>query len=173
MGWDGMSTYGIPEKMTTDNGPPYDSDNMRDYAEEKGFVMDPVSPEDPQCNGFAENFVKFLCKMVHTAVAERKDPKIELYNYLLQYRATPYTTTGKAPSEVLFGRKIQTKLPQVFTKMQGDDIESVRERHDRRKQKQKEHFDRRNRAHEKHVRFNDKVLIKQEKSTMKTPFEPR
>ena len=88
-----FSTHGIPEKMTTDNGPPYDSDNMRDYAEEKGFLMDPVSPEDPQCNGFAENFVKFLCKMVHTAVAERKDPKIELYNYLLQYQATPHTTT--------------------------------------------------------------------------------
>ena len=43
-----------------------------------------------------------LCKLVHTAIAEGKDPKRELHNQLLQYRATPHTTLGKSPAEVWY-----------------------------------------------------------------------
>ena len=63
---------------------------MAEYAKEMGFKLSPVSPEDPQCNGFAENFVKFLCKLLHTASVEGKDPRAELYKYLLHHRATPH-----------------------------------------------------------------------------------
>lgn len=37
-----------------------------------------------------------------------------MYNFLLNYRATPHTTTGRTPSELLFNRIIKTKLPQVI-----------------------------------------------------------
>ena len=85
-----FSTHHIPDSFTTDNGPPYSSDEMAEYAKEMGFKLLPVSPEDPQCNGFAENFVKFLCKLLHTASVEGKDPRAELYKYLLHYRATHF-----------------------------------------------------------------------------------
>ena len=75
-----------------------------------GFKHHPVTPKDPQSNGLAESFMKLLCELVHTAIVEGKDPKRELHNYLLQYRATHHTTLGKSSAEVLFGRKIQTKL---------------------------------------------------------------
>jgi len=78
-----FATHGIPETVTSDNGPPYPSEEMQKYATQKGFDLTPVSPEDPNCNGFAENFVKQMCKLVHTAVIEKKDPKAELYSYLL------------------------------------------------------------------------------------------
>jgi hypothetical protein len=61
---------------------------MSEYAKYIGFELTPVTPEDPQSNGFAENFVKLVCKLVHTAVADHKDPKEEVQNFLLQYRAT-------------------------------------------------------------------------------------
>ena len=83
-----FATHGIPETLTTDNGPPYSSHDMSEYAKYMGFELTPVTPEDPQSNGFAENFVKLMCKLVHTAVADRKDPKEEVQNFLLQYRAT-------------------------------------------------------------------------------------
>ena len=60
-----FSTHGIPESLATDNGPPYSSHEIAEYAKEMGFKLSPVSPEDLQCNGFAENFVKFLCKLLH------------------------------------------------------------------------------------------------------------
>ena len=87
---------------------------MRKYAKEMGIQMTPVTPEDPQSNGFAEVFVKILCKLLHTAAAEGKDPRREVEKYLLQYRATPHPTTGKSPAEMLYNRKIRTKLPQWF-----------------------------------------------------------
>ena len=79
-----FSCHGIPETLSCDNGSPYPSLDMEMYAKEMGFSVTPVTPKDPQCNGFAENFVKSMCKLLHTAVAEGKDAKAELHKHLLQ-----------------------------------------------------------------------------------------
>ena len=168
-----MATHGIPETVSSDNGPPYPSDDMETYAAEKGFSLTPVSPCDPQCNGFAENFIKQLCKLVHTSVVECRDPKVELYNYLLQYRETPHGSTGLSPAEMLFGRKIQTKFPQIFVQKESEVIKKARQRHDQKKADQKKHFDRRNRAKSKEVKVGDQVLIKQKKTTLHPPYDPK
>ena len=108
-----FATHGIPERLTTDNGPPYSSDEMKQYAKEMGIRPDAVAPKDPQCNGFAENFVKTLCKLLHTCSTEGKDPRKELNKFLLQYRATPHLPTGRSPAEMLFNRRIRTKIPNT------------------------------------------------------------
>ena len=36
-----IATHGIPESITSDNGPPYPSDDMESYATEKGFALTP------------------------------------------------------------------------------------------------------------------------------------
>ena len=36
----------------------------------------------------------------------------ELQKYPLAYRSTPHTTTGITPAELLYGRKITTKMPE-------------------------------------------------------------
>jgi transposase InsO family protein len=48
-----FATHGIPETLTTDNGPPYSSHDMSEYAKYMGFELTPVTPEDLQSNGFA------------------------------------------------------------------------------------------------------------------------
>jgi hypothetical protein len=42
-----------------------------------------------------ENVYKGLKKTIRVATIERKNWKEELYNFLLNYRATPHTTTGR------------------------------------------------------------------------------
>lgn len=37
--------------------------------------------------------------------------EIAPYSFLRHYRATPHSTTGKTPAELLFGRKLCTTLP--------------------------------------------------------------
>ena len=167
-----FSGHGIPETVTCDNGPPYSGYEMGRYAQEMGFELTPVSPEDPQGNGFAENFVKLLCKLLHTAAAEKKDPRVELHKYLLQYRATPHSTTGKSPAEMLFNRKIKTKLPQYFIKAENKERKEICMAHDLKKSKQKEYFDKRQRVQFKDIKPGDEVLIKQKKTTIKPPFNP-
>ena len=167
-----FSTHGIPENLTTDNGPPYPSHAMSEYAKHMGFALTPVTPDDPQSNGFAENFVKQMCKLVHTAVADRKDPKEEIYNFLLQYRATPHSTTEYSPAELLFGRKIKTKLPQILIRQETDRQRSMRKQHDAKKLAQKEYFDKRYRSHQKPLKPGNRVLLRQDKSTTKPPYDP-
>ena len=168
-----FSAQGIPEKVTADNGPPYPCHEMREYASEMGFKMDLLTPEDPQSNGFAEVFVKILCKLIHTSVAEGKDPREELHKYLLHYRATPHPTTGKSPAEMLNNRKIRTKLPQYFKMNEGPEASQIRKEHDAKKMIQKKNFDKGRRVQQKVVKTGDKILVKQQKSTTKPPFDPK
>ena len=167
-----FASHGIPETVSCDNGPPYPSHEMKLYAQEMGFQLTPVSPNDPQGNGFAENFVKVMCKLLHTAVDEQKDPRQELHKYLLQYRATPHCTTEKSPAEMLYNRKLKTKLPQIIPNKDTDEQKRTREIHDSKKLKQKEYFDKRRNAKPRSVNVGDQVLVKQNKSTTKPPFDP-
>lgn len=152
--------------------PPYPSFEMDAYAKEMGFEMKPTTPNDPAANGFAEVFVKILCKLLHTSVAEGKDPKAELYKYLLHYRATPHPTTGVSPSEMLNGRRLRTKLPFLNLKPEDESIKEIRKRHDDKKLEQKRNFDRRRKAKVKDIKVGDSILVRQEKSTTKPPFDP-
>ena len=167
-----MATHGIPEELITDNGSPYFSQEMQKYAAKMGFKHKTVNPLDPQSNGFAENFVKLMCKLVHTATVEGKDPKKELNTYLLQYRSCIHSTTRKSPAELLFGRQIKNKLPQFYYHQDTPDIAQVREKHDKSKAQQKLLADNRRKPKEKLINVGDKILIKQTKSTTKPPFDP-
>ena len=167
-----FATHGIPEKLTTDNGPPYSSDEMERYAKEMGIELTPVAPNDPQCNGFAENYVKTLCKLIHTCAVEGKDARKELNKFLLQYRAIPHLSTSRSPAEMLYNRRIRTKLPIHQVDSENEDRKGVREQHDSRKREQKRQFDKRHRATAKNIEVGDQVLVKQQKSTTCPPFNP-
>ena len=145
---------------------------MEEYAREMGIKLKPVTPKDPQANGFVENFVKTICKLLHTCAAEDKNPQKELNRFLLQYRAAPHLTTDRSPAEMLFNRRIRTKLPQFPSKEESKDKQEVRRTHDAKKLKQKAYFDKGRRAYRKKVSVGDKVLIQQQSSTTDPPFNP-
>ena len=111
-----------------------------------------------------------MCKLLHTAASENKDPKIELYSYLLHHRATPHSTTGRSPAELLFNHKLQTKLPQIFTVKECDDLKDMREHHDEKRLLQKKYFDIHKCAKPKDIAVGEKVLIQQ--NTFKPPCDP-
>ena len=51
------SLLGIPDKVTHDNGPPYNSRAWREYAQEKGFKLNPCTQEHPKSNSIVERFM--------------------------------------------------------------------------------------------------------------------
>ena len=86
-----------------------------------GFKHYLVTPRWAQANGEVERQMRSLMKRIQIAIAERKCYKT-VQRYLNAYRNTPHSITGKAPSEMLFGRKLRVKIPslgQVY-----DDIET-------------------------------------------------
>jgi hypothetical protein len=89
------------------------------------------------------------------------------------YRATPHSTTGKSPSELLQNRKMRLKLPSVIPKPEGRMQEEAKAKHEAERKKQKEYADKRRRAKVKPVLVGDEVLVKQDKTTTKPPWDPK
>ena len=51
-------------------------------------------------------------KVLHTANVEQKNWKQALHKFLRNYKATPYTSTGKSPAEIMFpNRAFKTRIP--------------------------------------------------------------
>ena len=103
-----FATHGLPSRVITDNGPPFNSRELKDYMDENGISFTPITPLWPQANAEAENFNKVLEKTIRTAQIEGRDWKRELYRFLLNYRATPHITTKHSPAKLLFNREIRT-----------------------------------------------------------------
>ena len=154
-----LGLFGNVERVASDGGPPYDSREFRKMAKRMGFYHHITTPENPQANGFVEVFQKVLVKMVHTAVVERR----LVHRYLASYRAAPQKKTGKSPYELMFNRKMMTKLPQAPIKPNQKLDQEVRKKHDAAKAKQKEYADHRRRAKEKVIKVGDEVLVQQKK----------
>ena len=166
--------HGIPETVTSDNGPPYRSRDWKAYAKQQGFKHLPCSPEHPEGNGVAERFMATIVKVVHAAIAENKDPKVEIDRRLLNYRNTAHPSTGKTPSQLMMGRTIRTKIPRVMKMLDTKaDLREARQTDQLTRQKRKETRDKRKTAQPRDIKIGDKVLISQRKTTTKPPFNPK
>ena len=65
-----FSTHGIPDTLRSDNGPPFTSNEIRDYMQENGVNHKKITPLWPQANSEAENFMKPLMKAIRSANTE-------------------------------------------------------------------------------------------------------
>ena len=57
--------------------------------------------------------MKTVKKCIEAAKTEHKPWKTELCKFLRNYRSTPHTFTGIAPTTALFKRPMRNKLPQL------------------------------------------------------------
>jgi hypothetical protein len=105
------------------------------------------------------------------ANTEHRSWKQEIHTFLRNYRATPHGTTDLLPAELLFGRKINTKLPNLTNKTNNDN--NVRVNDTKRKQKMKEYFELKRNTKPADLKVGDNVLVKREKKNkLSTPFNP-
>ena len=97
--------------LVTDNGPNFVSNEFETFLSKNGIRHITSAPYHPSTNGQAENTVKsFKSFLRHRG---EDDWKIKLDKFLFQYRVTPHTTTGVAPSELMIGRRLRTVLDLV------------------------------------------------------------
>ena len=153
-------TYALPLPLRTDNGPQFVSDYFEKYLEENGIEHRRTTPLWPQANGEIERQNRSILKRLCIAQAEGRNWRSEMDDFLMMYRSTPHSTTGVSPAELLFGRRIRTKLPQLQEFTVGDE---VRDRDSERKEKGKVYADCKRNAQESKIQEGDKVLLRQEK----------
>lgn len=165
-----FTTHGLPQSLRSDNGPQFRSEVFEQYLENNGIEHRKTTPLWPQANGEVERQNRSLLKRMKIAQAEGKEWKTEVRKYLVAYRSTPHTTTGVSPAELLFGRKMRTKLPEL--KEESTESE-MRDRDGKMKAKTKWYADKKRNAHESYLAPGDQVLVKQErKNKLSTSFAP-
>jgi transposase InsO family protein len=96
-----------PEEVVSDNGPQYSSVEFKQFAETWEFQHTTSSPGYPRSNGFAERMVQTVKKLLSKA----RDSGQDVYLALLNWRATPISSTiSLSPAELLNGRRYKTRL---------------------------------------------------------------
>jgi hypothetical protein len=170
---DMFTTHGLPISITTDNGPQFISKEFTEFIQEEGIEHHFITPLWPQANGEVERQNRTMMKAIRAAQVEGKDWKRELNKFLFAYRTTPHQTTGVAPAELMFKRKLRTKLPEARTYTETYTDESVRDRDRVKKEQGKQYTDQRRHAQESDTAVGDEVLVQQRKQNkFSTPFEP-
>ena len=125
-------THGLPCSLRTDNGPQFISDHFKGYLKKNGIEHRRTTPLWPQANGEIERQNRTILKRLRISQAEGRDWRSQMDDFLMMYRCTPHSTTGVSPAELLFDRKIRTKLPQLQEFTCDDE---VRDRDSERKEK--------------------------------------
>lgn len=88
----------------------------------------------PASNGAAERSVQILKQSLLKSVCEKQSKQMfslkhKLANFLIMYRSTPHTVTGKTPAELFLKRQIRTR----FSLLKPDLAKSVQEKQQEQK----------------------------------------
>ena len=154
-------THGLPDLVQTDSGPQFISEHFhfRNFMTELGIMHRRISPHWSPAQGQVERENRSILKRIRIAQSEKRDWKSEIDNYLIIYGSTPHSVTGVSPAEMLFGRKIRTKLPQLQDYTLDD--QEINHRDAERKEKGNQYSDVRRNARESEIKSGDTVQMKQ------------
>ena len=135
-----FAAEGIPTVVMSDNGPPFNGEEFRQFAHDFDFMHTTSSPHFHQSNGFIEAMVK----KVKNAYKKTDGSPNAQARALLQLCDTPIMSDLPSPAEILHGHPAQglvlsrpskhVNIPQIWQKL----IQLQR--------KQKENFDKAHRA---------------------------
>ena len=168
-----FDTYGVPEAVKSDNGPPFNSHKFEEYAREEGFKHQKVTPGWPEANGDVERCMQRIKKTARIAALQGRPIRDEVRRGTRAYRTTVHPTTGASPNKLMFGRELRGKLPEARRQAEHPDDATVRKRDREQKEKMKKYADKRRHTAAMRIKVGDTVLCKQEKKNSLTPlFDP-
>lgn len=157
-----LATFGIPECIKSDNGPPFNSFKFKQFAEEQGFRHRKITPLWPRANGMCERFMKNLGKIMRNSSNNQKDWEVELVEFLSNYRAAPHSSTGVPPQKLLLQTKSSTsKISPIGSPRQTGDLHlkaSIND--DKAKNKMKSYADQNAKAQVNNFKLGELVLLR-------------
>ena len=113
-----FEAYGVSEKLFTDGGLPFQSQQMKEFLAKWKVEHVTSSAFYPQGNGRAELAVKTARRIIqdNTGLGGTLDCD-KAARALLQYRNTPIKCLGYSPAQLLFHRDLRDSLPTIPTRL--------------------------------------------------------
>ena len=84
-----FGTHGLPQKVVTDNGPSFTSQEFQEFMQENGIKHVTSSPYHPSTNGLAERGVQTLKLGIKRTKGGSLQEKLS--RFLFDYRITPHS----------------------------------------------------------------------------------
>ena len=106
------NTYGNPDQQLSDNGPPFNSQRMKDFAEDRDIELQFNTPHHPSSNP-VENFMRPLGKAMKIGRQQGHNEEKTLQATLSSYRQTPHPSTNISPAAFLFRDGMKTDMPRI------------------------------------------------------------
>ena len=103
-----FAALGLPEVIVSDNGPAFCSDEFRSFMKQNGIQHVKTPPYHPASNGLAERYVQVFKDGMRKLTGGSMESRVA--RFLSRYHTTPQSTTGTTPAELMFGRKLWTRL---------------------------------------------------------------
>ncbi len=150
-------TYGNPDVQISDNGPPFNSVQMQNFAKDKDITLQKSPPLHPASNP-VETFMRPLGKAMkigrHNGIPENES----LRNVLKNYRQTPHPATGLPPAAMLFRHGQRLNFPRRHATE--EDITIARESDRRKKMENEQKVNGSKYRKNSHFTVGDTVLIR-------------
>ncbi|XP_055633272.1 uncharacterized protein K02A2.6-like [Toxorhynchites rutilus septentrionalis] len=166
--------FGMPESIKSDNGPQFISTEFQEFCRQFDIDHRKTTPYWPQANGEVERLNRSIGKRLKISQETLgSDWQWDLRTFVLMHNSTPHSTTGIAPSILMFGRKLKDKLPGLLMKCPKV-LEEIQDRDRVQKMKGAEYADHRRMAKQNDIEKDDIVITKriQKENKLSTPFHP-
>ena len=108
-----FATHGLPDMLVSDNGTGFASKEFGNFMAKNGILHVKTAPRHPSSNGLVERSVRTFEDGIKKLEESEGTVHIKLSRFLLAYRSTPQTTTGVTPAELLFNRRLRTRLDLI------------------------------------------------------------
>ena len=113
-----FEAYGAAEKLFTDGGLPFRSEQIKDFLQNWRVEHVTLSAFYPQGNARAELAVKTAKRIIRDNTGPGGTLNCDkAARALLQYRNTPIKLLGYSPAQLLFHRDLKDSLPVVPTRL--------------------------------------------------------
>lgn len=165
---------GFPQSIKSDNGPPFNGEDYKQYCAERGINVIFSTPLHPQQNGLAESCMKLINKAM-TAAASNGTNYVEELNAAVQaYNAAAHSITKVPPEEILMGRRVRRGLPLLRRGKVTIDEELMDTRDRESKLKSKTREDIKRGARKCRIKPGDTVVVaRQTRAKAESRFDPR
>lgn len=164
-------TYGIPSTIKSDNGPPFNSSELKNWLMiEWGVKLTHITPLNPSENGLVERSMQGINKVASIAKLTKSSFQEALSEYVTSYNSWPHSVTKIPPSELMFGRPVRTLLPNPRLDNPCYNDEELGDRDELAKFTRNSREDNKRKAGETDIRVGDLVLMMQVKKDKADPI---